>query len=329
MKFAVVGAGAIGAFVGALLARTGENVTLIARGPHLQAMKEHGLRITGSLGEFDVRLAATDEPSAVGPVDVVLLTVKAHSLTQLAPRIAPLLGPETCVVSLQNGLPWWYFFRHGGEWEGTTLEAVDPGGVISRSIDAARVVGCVIYCSTRISEPGVVEFIEGNRFPIGEPDGSRSERTRLISEAFKKAGLRSPVRTNIRQDIWVKLMGNLAFNPLSALTRATLVDIVRFEGTREIATHVMTEIGELANRLGVDLGISIEQRLEGAASVGAHKTSMLQDVEAGRPLELEAIVGAVVELAGKLSIEIPYTRTLYSCTKLLERSLHGKENHGT
>jgi 2-dehydropantoate 2-reductase len=321
MKFAVVGAGAIGAFVGALLARTGEDVTLIARGPHLRAIRERGLRITGSLGQFAVEVAATDDPSTVGPVDVVLLTVKAHSLTQLAPTIAPLLGASTCVVSAQNGLPWWYFYRHGGEWEGTTLESVDPGGVINRSIDASRVVGCVIYCSTRISEPGVVEFIEGTRFPIGEPDGSKSERTAAISEAFKTAGLKSPVRTNIRHDIWVKLMGNLAFNPLSALTRATLVDIVSFDGTREIATRVMTEMGEITSRLGVELGISIDQRLEGAASVGHHKTSMLQDVEAGRPLELEAIVGAVVELAGKLKIEVPYTRTLYSCTKLLEQSL--------
>lgn len=321
MKFAIVGAGAIGAFVGALLARAGEDVTLIARGAHLRAIQERGLRITGSLGDFDIGVPATDDLSTVEPVDVVLLTVKAHSLTQIAPSLGPLLGPSTCVVSAQNGLPWWYFFRHGGTWEGTTLESVDPGGVISRSIDASRVVGCVIYCSTRIPEPGVVEFIEGTRFPIGEPDGSKSERTRLISDTLKKAGLKSPVRTDIRHDIWVKLMGNLAFNPLSALTRATLVEIVRFDGTREIATHVMKEMGELASRLGIDLGISIEQRLEGAASVGEHKTSMLQDVEAGRPLELESIVGAVVELADKLKVEVPYTRTLYSCTKLLERSL--------
>jgi 2-dehydropantoate 2-reductase len=321
MKFAIVGAGAIGALVGGLLGRTGEEVTLIARGPHLRAMQDKGLRIRGSMGDFDLSVPATDDPGSVGPVDVVLLTVKAHSLTQIAPRIVPLLGPETSVVSAQNGLPWWYFFRHGGEWEGTILDSVDPGGVINRHIDASRVIGCVIYCTARIPEPGVVEVTEGNRFPLGEPDGSKSERTRLVSEAFKKAGLRSAVRTDIRHDIWVKLMGNLAFNPLSALTRATLVEIVRFEGTREIATHVMTEIGEVTSRLGIDLGISIEQRLEGAASVGEHKTSMLQDVEAGRPLELESIVGAVVELAEKLHVEIPFTSTLYACTKLLERRL--------
>ncbi len=319
MRFAVVGAGAIGAFVGALLARSGEDVTLIARGAHLRAMQERGLRVNGALGEFEVRVVATDDPATVGPVDIVLLTLKAHSLTEMAPRLAPLLGSETAVVSAQNGLPWWYFFRHGGEREGTRLESVDPDGAIAKHIDAWRVIGCVIYCSTIITEPGVIEFTEGTRFPIGELDGSKSERCRRISEAFTRAGLRSPIRSNIRHDIWVKLMGNVVFNPVSALTRATIVEIARFPETREVARRMMSEIEEITKKLGIDLGISIDQRLEGAEKVGYHKTSMLQDVESGRPLELESIVGAVVELGDKLGVSMPYTKTVYACTKLLER----------
>lgn len=321
MKFAVVGAGAIGAFVGALLARAGEDVTLIARGENLRAMRERGVRITGALGEMEVRLPATDDPATVGEVDVVLLTLKAHSLTDMAPRLSPLLGAETSVVSAQNGLPWWYFSRHGGHWEGMRLESVDPGGVIAAHIEAERIIGCVIYCSTIMTQPGIIEFIEGTRFPIGELDGEKSERCRQISEAFTRAGLRCPVRSRIRHDIWVKLMGNVVFNPISALTRATIIEIAQFPETRETAMKMMEEIGSIAQKLDIDLGISIEQRLAGAEKVGAHKTSMLQDVEAGRPMEIEAVVGAVVELGGKLGLDMPYTRAIYSCAKLLDKAL--------
>ena len=216
MRFAIVGAGAIGAFVGAMLARSGEDVTLIARGPHLKAMQDRGVGVRGSLGEFQAKPAATDDPSNVGPVDVVLLTLKAHSLTGMAPRLSPLIGADTTVVSAQNGIPWWYFYRHGGEWEGTQLDSVDPGGVIGRSVDLRRVVGCIVYPSTIIVEPGVVEHIEGTRLAIGEPDGSKSDRCRLIADAFIKSGLRCPIRTDIRHDMWVKLMGSVAFNPISA-----------------------------------------------------------------------------------------------------------------
>jgi 2-dehydropantoate 2-reductase len=320
MRFAVVGAGAIGAFAGAMLARSGEDVTLIARGAHLRAMQERGVRVHGSLGEFEAWPAATDDPASVGAVDVVLLTLKAHSVTEMAPRLAPLLGPETCVVSAQNGIPWWYFYRHGGEWEGTHLEKVDPGGIISRSIDSARVIGSVVYPSTIIAEPGVIEHIEGTRFAIGEPDGSKSERCRRIADALIKAGLRCPIRTDIRHDMWVKLMGNVAFNPISALTRATLVEIVQFPETRALAAEIMTETEAVARKLGIDIGISVEQRLEGAEKVGHHKTSMLQDLEAGRPLELDAIVGAVIELGGKLGLSLPCTQAVYACVKLLARS---------
>jgi len=319
MKFAIVGAGAIGAFVGAMLSKAGEDVSLIARGAHLKAMQENGVQVRGSLGEFSAHPNATDDPSSIGPVDYVLLAVKAHSLTDIAPRLAPLIGPETCVVSAQNGLPWWYFYKHGGEWEGTHLESVDPGAVISRSIDPAKVIGCIVYPAAVIVEPGVIEHIEGTRLPIGEPDKSKSERCKRLADAFIKAGLRSPIRTDIRHDMWVKLMGNVAFNPISALTRATLVDIVQFPETRELASAIMAEVDSVAQKLGIEMGISIQQRLDGAEKVGAHKTSMLQDLESGRPMELEAIVGAVVELGDKMGLSLPCTRAVYACVKLLAR----------
>src|SRR5581483_6118690 len=300
MKFAIVGAGAIGAFVGAMLAKSGEDVTLIARGAHLRAMQEHGVHVRGTVGEFVAHPAATDNPAKVGTVDVVLLTLKAHSLTDFAPKLGPLIGPDTTVVTAQNGLPWWYFYKHGGEWEGTHLESVDPGGVIAANIDPARVIGCIVYPATVITAPGEIEHIEGNRLPIGEPDGSKSERCKRISEAFIKAGFKSPIRSDIRHDMWVKLMGNSAFNPISTLTRATLVEITQFPETRELAAAIMGEVDSVAKKLGIEMGITIAQRIEGAEKVGAHKTSMLQDLEAGRPLELEAIVGAVVELGDKL-----------------------------
>ncbi len=320
MKFAIVGAGAIGAFAGAMLARSGEDVTLVARGPHLRAMQQHGVRVRGEIGEFVASPQATDDPATISPVDVVLLTLKAHSLTAMAPRLAPLMGPDTCVLSAQNGIPWWYFYRHGGDWEGTRLESVDPGGVIDQSIDPARVIGCVIYPSAIISEPGVIEHIEGTRLAIGEPDGSKSERCRRLADVFIKAGLRCPIRTDIRHDMWVKLMGNVAYNPISALTRATLVEIVQCAETRELAASIMAEAESVAGRLGIDIGVSIKQRLEGAEKVGAHKTSMLQDVEAGRPMEIEAIVGALVELGDRMGLSLPCTNAVYACVKLLQQS---------
>ena len=321
MKFAIVGAGAIGAFVGAMLAKSGEDVTLIARGAHLHAMQQRGVRVRGGeIGEFEAHPAATDDPASIGEVDVVLLTLKAHSLPAMAPRLAPLIGPQTSVVSAQNGIPWWYFFHHGGPLEGTQLESVDPGGVITQHIDSARVIGCIVYPSTSIIEPGVVEHTEGNRFAIGEPDGSKSDRCRELADAFIKAGLRCPIRSNIRHDMWVKLMGNVAYNPISALTRATLIEIVQCSETRELATAIMREAESVAQKLGIEMGVSVEQRLAGAEKVGHHKTSMLQDTEAGKPTELEAIVGAVVELGEKLGLSLPNTKAVYACAKLRESS---------
>src|SRR5438067_3432412 len=320
MRFAIVGAGAIGAFLGAMLARAGEDVTLVARGAHLRAMQEHGVRVRGEIGEFQVPVTATDDPATVGEVDVVVLTLKAHSVPAIAASLRPMIGANTSVLTAQNGFPWWYFYAHGGEWEEMQLESVDPGGVISRSIDPARVIGCVVYPSTAIVEPGVVWHLEGTRFAIGEPDGSKSERCRRLADSFIKAGLRCPIRANIRHDIWVKLMGNVAYNPISALTRATLVEIVQCAETRQLAASIMAEAESVAQRLGIEMGVSIEQRLEGAEKVGHHKTSMLQDLESGRPMELEAIVGAVVELGDKMGLSLPCTKAVYACVKLLAQT---------
>src|SRR5262245_46040353 len=318
MKFAIVGAGAIGAFLGAMLARAGQDVTLIARGPHLRAMQEHGVRVRGEIGAFQVDAKATDDPKSIGEVDALILTLKAHSVAAIAPTLRPLLGPRTSIVTAQNGFPWWYFYRHGGDWEGTRVESIDPGGVISQHLDPARVIGCVVYPSAEIVEPGVVLHLEGTRFAIGEPDGSKSERSRLLAESLINSGLRCPIRTNIRHDMWVKLMGNVAYNPVSALTRATLIEIVQCPETRSLAAAIMKEAESVARKLGVEIGVTITQRLEGAEKVGHHKTSMLQDIEAGKPTELEAIVGAVIELGDKLGVELTNTKSVYACVKLLE-----------
>jgi 2-dehydropantoate 2-reductase len=318
MKFAIVGAGAIGAYLGAMLARAGEDVTLVARGAHLRAMRENGVRIRDDAGEIRVAAKVTDDPASVGEVDVVVLTLKTHSVPAIASSLRPLLGPDTAVLTAQNGFPWWYFYRHGGELEGTRIESVDPGGVVSQHIDSSRVIGCVVYPSTEIIEPGVVWHAEGNRFAIGEPDGSKSERCRRIADSFIKAGLRCPIRSNIRHDLWVKLMGNVAYNPIGALTRATLIEIVQCEETRALAAAIMKEAEAVAQQLGIDIGVTIEQRLEGAEKVGHHRTSMLQDIEAGKPTELEAIAGAVIELGEKLGVALPNMKAVYACVKLLE-----------
>ena len=319
MKIAIVGAGAIGAFLGAKLALSGEDVYLIARGPHLKAMQADGVRVRSPEGDFEAHPTATDDYESIGPVDFVFLTVKAHSLTAIAPSLAPLLGPDTVVVSAQNGIPWWYFMGHGGPFDGESIESVDPGGVIAAAIDPSRIIGCVIYPSTSIVQPGVIEHIEGNRFSLGELDGSTSDRCRRLAAALITAGLRAPIRGHIRHDMWVKLLGNVVFNPMSALTGATLVEMVTHPETSATVRAVMAEADEVARGLGVRLPFTIEQRMEGARKVGAHKTSMLQDLEAGRPMELESVVGAVIELGEKLGLPMPLTRTLYSCAKLLEQ----------
>jgi 2-dehydropantoate 2-reductase len=255
--------------------------------------------------------------AAIGPADVVFLGVKAHSLPDLAPRLRPLFGPDTVAVSTQNGIPWWYFQHLGGEFDGLRLERLDPGGVITSAIEPRRVVGSLAYFATEIEAPGVIRHIEGNRISFGEPDGTKSERLTRIAQALIAAGFRCPVTTRFRQEIWVKLLGNVAFNPISALTGGTLVEMAEHPEASQLVREIMRETEAVAGRLGIELPISIEQRIAGAAKIGAHKTSMLQDVEARRRMELEAVVGAVVELGDRLGIPMPATRSVYACAALL------------
>src|SRR5438477_2473814 len=264
MKFAVAGAGAIGAYIGAMMARAGLDVTLFARGPHCRAMQEHGVRIINAGGAFEARPRVADTIETIGTVDVVFLGVKAHSLPDLAPRLPALFGPETTVVSMQNGIPWWYF--SGNE----RLETVDPGGVIAASIESKRVIGSIVYLSTETVEPGVIRHIESNRVSIGEPDGARSERCRSISEALVASGLRAPITTHIRQEIWVKLLGNIAFNPISALTGATLVAMARDPAVSKLVRGIMTETEAVAHKVGIEMPVTIDQRIAGAEKVGEH-----------------------------------------------------------
>ena len=318
MKFVIAGAGAIGGYLGARLAKAGADVVLFARGPHLRAMEERGLRVVSPDGDFEVRPAVTGDLSTIGTADVVFLGVKAHGLTALAPGLRQLYKPDTVVVSTQNGIPWWYFHGHGGELDGLRLEHVDPGGVIAASIEPERVVGSLAYFATDIAEPGVIHHTEGSKMSLGEPNGTRTERTKAIADALIAAGLRCPVTTRFRHEIWVKLLGNVAFNPISAVTGGTLEQLARHAGTAALVREIMTETEAVAGKLGIELPISIDQRMAGAEKVGAHKTSMLQDYEAGRPMELDAVVGAVTELGSRLGVSMPATRAMYACARFLD-----------
>jgi 2-dehydropantoate 2-reductase len=321
VRFVIVGAGAIGGYLGARMARAGLDVTLVARGAHLTAMQARGIRVQSPEGDFQARPAVAGDLEAIGPADIVILGVKAHSLTELAPRLRPLLGPETAVVSTQNGVPWWYFQNLGGELDGLRLERVDPGGAIAAAIEPRRVIGSIAYFATSLVEPGVIQHVEGNRLSLGEPDGTRSDRCHRLADALIGAGLRCPITTRIRHEIWVKILGNVAFNPISALTGATLGQMARHPRVSALAREIMAEAEAVAARLGLELPISIDQRMAGAEKVGAHKTSMLQDVESGRPMELEAVVGAVVELGERLGVPMPSTRAVYACAALLAERL--------
>src|SRR6202158_3117099 len=302
MRFLIAGAGAIGAYIGARMAEAGFDVTLFARGPHLRAMQENGVQVKSAEGDFVARPKIANSLEELGPVDVVFLGVKAHGVCALAPQLKPVLGPDTTVVSTQNGIPWWYFQGFGGEWDGLRLESVAPKGVVSANISSRQVIGSIVYFSTEITSPGVVQHIEGNRISLGEPDGSRSDRCRRIAEALIASGLRCPVTTRIRHEIWVKVLGNASFNPVSALTRATLAQMVRDPGVASVIRNIMQEVEAVSQKLGMELPVSIDQRMAGAEKVGEHKTSMLQDLEAGRPMELEALVGAVVELGERVGV---------------------------
>jgi 2-dehydropantoate 2-reductase len=321
MRIAVLGAGAIGAYVGAALARGGADVHLIARGDNLDAIRRGGVRVRSPRGDFEARPPATDDTREVGPVDFVFLGLKAHSYASCGSLLEPLLHEDTAVVPAQNGIPWWYFHRLEGPYEGRRIEAVDPGGAVSRAIPPERAIGCVAFPGTALAEPGVVQHYEGTRFSIGEPDGSISERCSRFSEAMIAGGLKCPVEERLRDDIWVKLMGNVAFNPLSILTRATLAAMCGHEPTRALVARIMGESLEIARAVGADPSISIERRMEGAEGVGEHKPSTLQDLEAGKPLELAALVDAVVELADLTGVKAPSLRAVAAASGLLAETL--------
>ena len=323
MKFAVVGAGGIGGYLGTRLALAGEQVTFVARGRNLEAINARGFRLVREDGseEHATQVRAVQQPAEAGPQDAVLLAVKAHQVADLLPGLRGLFGPETTVVTLVNGVPWWYFHRLAGPWEGRRLESVDPGGVIARHIEPERLIGSVVYPAAELVAPGVVRLVEGNRFTLGEPDGTRSARVEALSQALMKAGFKAPVSRDIRAEIWVKLWGNLSFNPISALTQMTLEEICRCAPTRALAAAMMAEAQAVAERLGVRFRITLEQRIAGAEAVGAHKTSMLQDVQAGRAPELAALVGAVLELAEVTATPAPHIAAVHAAMQGLAHKL--------
>ncbi|MBL8305124.1 MAG: 2-dehydropantoate 2-reductase [Rubrivivax sp.] len=323
MKIAVVGAGAIGGYLGARLSAAGEDVTFIARNRNLEAIRANGFRLILEDGSelHAPHAKAAQHYEEAGPQDAVLLTVKAHQVRDLLPGLRGLFGPDTVLVTMINGVPWWYFHKLTGPYEGRQLQSLDPDGLLAAHIEPERIIGSVVYPASELVAPGVVKVIEGNRFSLGELDGSRSERVERLAKALMNAGFKSPVSRDIRSEIWVKLWGNLTFNPLSALTHATLEDICRFPPTRELAASMMREAQAVGEKLGVAFKISLEQRIAGAEAVGAHKTSMLQDVEAGRALELEALVGSVVELGQITGTPTPVISALYAATSLLARTL--------
>ena len=300
MKICIYGAGAIGGFLAVELASAGLEVACIARGPHLAAMRARGLKLVSERGERVARVTAVERPAELGPQDYVVVALKAPGAAAAADQMAPLLGPHTAVVTAQNGIPWWYFYRHGGPHDGRRLETVDPGGRQWNLIGPERAIGCVVYPSAEVIEPGVVKLLYGNRFMLGEPDGSKSERIAALSRALTQAGLKAPVRPRIRDDIWVKLWGNLSFNPISVLTGGTLAEIAFDPGTRAVVRSMMVEAQVIGEKLGVRFPIEVEQRIDGGAEVGDHKTSTLQDFERRRPLEIDALIGAVAEL-GRLT----------------------------
>ena len=323
MKIAIVGAGAIGGFVGAQLAHAGEDVTFIARGATLEALKTRGIRVIMSDGSEKAvpRVKATADYSAAGPQDLVVLAMKAHQLEAVAAEVPKLLGPGTVVVPMQNGIPFWYFHKHGGALEGSTVTSVDPTGAIQQNIPCERVIGCVVYPATEALAPGVIKQIEGNRFPVGDLDGTESERVKRVSECFVRGGMQSPVLSDIRAEMWLKLWGNMTFNPISALSRGTLAGICQYPPTRELARAMMTEAQAIATKLGISFRVPIEKRIAGAERVGHHKTSMLQDVEAGRALETDALLGSVIELGRMTDTPTPHLDAVFALTKLLEQSL--------
>jgi len=316
MRICVFGAGAIGGYMGVKLAESGADVSLVARGPHLAAMKSNGLRLIEETGETTVNPIASDDPAHLGVQDYIIVTLKAHSVPAVVPKMAPLIGPNTTIVSGVNGVPWWYFHGVGGSFEGTRLTSVDPGDVQWNGFGPDKVLGCVVYPAAEVIEPGVIKHIEGNRFSLGEPDGSKSDRAVALSKALISSGLKAPVRSKLRDEIWVKLWGNLSFNPISALTHATLDVLCTDPGTRGVARGMMVEAQEIAEKLGVKFPIDVERRIDGGAAVGAHRTSMWQDLDQGRPMEIDALVKSVQELGALTKTATPTIDTVLALTQL-------------
>ena len=323
MKIAIIGAGAIGGYVGVKLALAGEDVTFIVRGANLDAIHKNGMKLIMHDGTEHVArsVKATNNYGEAGRQDMVILAMKAHQVEAVANDVPKLFGAETVVVTMQNGIPYWYFHKHGGALAGSRVHSVDPSGLIGEKIPAERVIGCVVYPASELIAPGVVKHIEGDRFPVGELDGSATERVKQVSECFTKAGFKAPVLEDIRAEIWLKLWGNLTFNPISALTRSTLVDICQYPLTRELAAAMMTEAQTIANKLGITFRVPLEKRIAGAEKVGKHKTSMLQDVEAGREPEIDALVGSVVELGRLTKTPTPHIDAVHALTKLLAKTI--------
>ena len=322
MKVCIVGAGAIGGYMAVRIANAGHNVSVIARGPHLAAIKDRGMKLIEENDEFVAEnLTATEFVGELGPMDVVLLALKAHQIVPIVNDMSVLLGPNTVIVTLQNGIPWWYFQNFAGDYANRVVETVDPGGLLFNSIDPDRLIGCIAYPATTISKPGVIQHIEGNRFPVGELSGMKTERIQMVSDLFAESGFKSRILDDIRSEIWLKLWGNLTFNPISALSHSTLVDICQFPLTRQLAVAMMTEAQTVGERLGAHFRIPMEKRIAGAESVGKHKTSMLQDVEAGKPIEIESMLGAVIELAEVTGVQTPTLRAIYACVSLLDKTL--------
>ncbi|MEO6974903.1 MAG: 2-dehydropantoate 2-reductase [Gallionella sp.] len=327
MKICVVGAGAIGGMLGAKLALSGNEVTLILRGANLAAVQKNGLKLIEEDGKELLAhpIRATSVIAEAGVQDVVILALKAHQVAAVAADLPALMHADTRVITMQNGIPWWYFHKLPGElgqrYQGTPVRSVDPDGIIAKYIPVNRVIGSVVYPASEVISPGVIKVIEGNRFTLGEIDGSDTPSIRAISDAFKAAGFKTPISGDIRSEIWVKLWGNLSFNPISALTHATLEDICVFPGTRELAANMMREAQSIGEKLGVQFKVSLEKRINGAQAVGQHKTSMLQDVELGRPIELEALVGSVLELGRITETPTPNIDAVYALTSLLSKNL--------
>ena len=320
MRICVVGAGAIGGLMAAKLASAGNDVTVIDLGAHLAAIRDHGLKLIWEDGtELVAKVKAVSSAAEAGPQDLVVLAVKAHFLDKVARDVKHLIDGDTMIVTVQNGIPWWYFQRHGGRHDGAVLKSLDPTGLLGRSIPSERIIGCVVYPAASVPEPGVIRHVEGDRFPVGELDGTTTERVQLLHDTLVAAGLRSRILDDIRSEIWLKAWGNLSFNPISALTHATLVDICEFPETRELAATMMAEAQAIAEKLGITFRHTIEKRIEGAASVGKHKTSMLQDVEAGRSLETEALIGAILEMGELTETPAPSVKAVYACVKLLNK----------